>query len=190
MVSYAIFRIEIKATKRSLPDNLTRWIMTQSKGFTGKGIEKISRSVRAYVYLVLTSQVQVRSSIVSNSALAVDAQQVFKSTFKVMINEDYSIAIDIEKYQGVLEHGLSNVDFSLGIGICMLPSYLNLNIGKAKGYNTEILLSNTGMKIGSNRDINKGHKKMPVAPPDVRKIVIPAARHDLKMLTEKHNDEN
>ena len=54
-------------------------IIIQSKGFTRKGTEKISRSVKAYVYLVLTSQVQARSSIVGNSAPAVDAQQVFKS---------------------------------------------------------------------------------------------------------------
>ena len=39
------------------PDNLTRCIITQSKGFTKKGIKKISRSVRAYFYLVLTSQI-------------------------------------------------------------------------------------------------------------------------------------
>ena len=39
-----------------------------------------------------------------NSAPAVDAQQVFKSSFKALINEGYSTAIDIEKYQGVLEH--------------------------------------------------------------------------------------
>ena len=160
--------------------------MTQSKGFTRKEIEKISRPVRAYVYLVLTSQVQVRSGIVGNSAPAVDAQQVFKSTFKALINEDYSIAIDIERYQGVLEHGLSKVDFLVAIGIYMLPSNLNLNIGKTKGYNNKILVSNTDMKIGSNRDINKDHKKLP---PDVPKIVIPVAQHDLKMLTEKHNDE-
>ena len=63
---YAIFGNEVKATERSPPDNLTRWIITQSKGFTKKGIEQISRSVRAYVYLVLTSQVQARSSIVAN----------------------------------------------------------------------------------------------------------------------------
>ena len=68
----------------------------------------------------------------------------------------------------------------------MLPSNLNLNIGKKKGYNNKILVSNTDMKIGSNRDINKDHKKLPL---DVSKIVIPTARHDLKMLTEKHNDE-
>ena len=63
--------------------------------------------MRAYVYLILNSQVQARSRIVGNSAPAVNAQQVFKSTFKVLINEDYSNGIDIERYQVVLEHELS-----------------------------------------------------------------------------------
>ena len=66
--------------------------------------------------------------MVGNSASAVDAQQVFKSTFKVLINEGIGIAIDIERYQGFLEHALSKVDFSLGIGTYMLPSNLNLSI--------------------------------------------------------------
>ena len=71
-----------------------------------KGIEKISRSVRAYVYLVRSSQVPARSTVVGNSAPAMDAQRVLKSMFKAMISEDYSIGIDIEKSQGVLQHAL------------------------------------------------------------------------------------
>ena len=184
---YGIFGHDVKATEKYPPDNLTRWIIARSRGFTSEGTEKISRSVREYVYIVLTSQFQARSSIVGNSAPAVDAQQVFKSTFKALINEDYSIGIDIERYQGVLEHALSKVDFSVGTGIYILPSDLNLNIGKTKGYNNKILVSNTDMKICSNRDINKDHKKLP--PPEP-KIVIPAVRHDKpKMLNKKHNDE-
>ena len=81
---YAFFGHKVKATERSPPDNLTRWSITQSKGFTKKGIKKISRSVRAYAYLVLTSQVQVKSSIVGNSAPAVDAQQALKGMFKAL----------------------------------------------------------------------------------------------------------
>ena len=122
---YVIFGHEVKTAERSPPDNHTRWIITQSKGFTRNGIEKISRSVRAYVYLVLTSQVQERSSIVGNSAPAVDAQQVLKCTFKALINGDYSIGIDIKRYQGALEHALSKVDFSVGTGIYMLSNDLN-----------------------------------------------------------------
>ena len=99
----------------------------------------------------------------------------------------------------MLEHRLSKVDFSVGIGIYMLPSKLNLNIGKTKGYNNKILVRNTGMKIVSNKDINKDRKKLLVTPPDdTPKIVTRAAQHDpagttvlhnLKILTERHNDE-
>ena len=101
---YAIFCHEVKATERSPPDNLTK-----------KGIEQISRSVGAYVYLVLSSQVKARPSIVGNSAPAVDAQKDFRSTFKELIKEDYSIGINIERCQGVLEHALSKVEFSVDI---------------------------------------------------------------------------
>ena len=188
---YAIFGHEVKAPERSPPDNITKWIITQSKGFTKKCIEKIRRSVMAYVYLVFSSQAQARSTIVGNSVPAVDAQQLFKDTLKSLIRED--LTIDIEKYQGVLEHPLSKVDFSVRIGIYMLPSNLNLAIAKKEGYNNKILVSNTDRKTGLNKDINKDHKKFPVVKPDV-------ARHDpvgkrrpynlnLRMLTEKHNDE-
>ena len=55
-----------KATQRSLPDNLTQRIISKSRDFTGKGIGKVSRSVQAYVYSVLTSQGKARLSIVGN----------------------------------------------------------------------------------------------------------------------------
>ena len=191
---FAIFGHNAKVTERSPSDDLTRWIITQSKGFTRNGIEKISRSVRIYVYLVLTSQVQARSSIVGNSEPAVDVQQGFKGMFKALINEDNFIGIDIERYQGVLEHALSKVDFSMGIGIYMIPSNLNLSIGKTKGYNNKILVSNTGMKIGSNRDISKDRKKLTLVKPGLlpKKIAISTVRqdppHNLKMFTEKCSD--
>ena len=81
---YAIFGHEVKATRKSLSDNLTQWIMTQSKGFTKNGIEKISRSAMVYVYLVLSSQVKARSTIAGNSALPVDTQKVFKVTLSMI----------------------------------------------------------------------------------------------------------
>ena len=91
--------------------------------------------MRAYVYLVLTFQIQARSSIIGNLAPAVDAQQVFKSTFKALINEGYSIGIDTERYQGVLGHVLSKVDFCVGTGIYMLPRNLDLNIKRIQQQN-------------------------------------------------------
>ena len=54
----------------------------------------------------------------------------------------------------------------------MLPSDLNLSIGKAKGYKNKILVSTTDMKIGLNRDISRDHKKL--TPPDLFNTVISA----------------
>ena len=45
----------------------------------------------AYVYLVLSSQAQARSTVVGNLAPAVDAQQLFKDTLKSLTNENVSI---------------------------------------------------------------------------------------------------
>ena len=189
--SYAIFTTRSKATKRSPPDDVGRWIITWSRGLTRKGIEKISRSVRAYVYLVLTSQVQARSSIVGNSASAVDAQEVFKSTFKALIDEDYSISNNIQRYQDVLEHALSKVDFSVGIGIYMLPSNLNLKIGSTKGYNNKILISSAGMKIGLNIETNKEAGDVKHDASDKQPVKEhPIAQDDnSRMLAKKHDDE-
>ena len=90
----------------------------------------------------------------------------------------------------MLEHALSQVDFLVGAGIYILPSNLNLRMGKTKGYKNKILVGNTDMKIGSNKDINKDHKRLPPPDYDMSKRVIPAVRHgNPKMLTEKHNDE-
>ena len=55
---------------------LAQWIIIQSRGFTRKDLERVNKCVRVYVYLVylvLPYQVQARSSIVGNSASAVDA---------------------------------------------------------------------------------------------------------------------
>ena len=134
-----------------------------------------------------------------------DVQQIFKGPFKALINEDYSISTDTDRYQGVLEYALSKGDFSIDTGIYMLPSNLNLNLGKTIEYSNKILVSNTNMKIGSNNDINQDHKKLPMNLPETGKtegttlrINKPikdhlAVQHEQvdnpKMLPEKHNDE-
>ena len=88
-----------------------------------------------------------------------NAQQVFKNTFNVLINECYSIRVDIDRCQSVSEHALSKEDFSRSTGIYMYSSNLNLNLGKTEGYNNEIFISNLGMKIDSNKNVNQGEAK-------------------------------
>ena len=47
------------------------------------------------------------------------------------------------------------MDYSVGTNIYILPSNLNLNLGKTHVCNNKILISNTDMNIDSNKNINK-----------------------------------
>ena len=143
-----------KRTKVALPKHLTRWILKTYKGFTRIGLTMISKSVRAYVYLLLTSQVQARSKIVGKTTNAFEAQNIYMNSFEELLKSDYSIADDVARYQGVLEHAMSKVDFSVGGGVYMLPSNMNLNINKTQGFNNNILISESSYKLGLNNRVN------------------------------------
>ena len=41
-------------------DSMTQWIIEKSVGFTDVGLLRISESVRAYAYLILSSQASAR----------------------------------------------------------------------------------------------------------------------------------
>ena len=56
------------------PDSMTQWIFEKLVGFTDVGLLKISENVRAYAYLILSSQASAGSGIVGNKASALTAQ--------------------------------------------------------------------------------------------------------------------
>ena len=89
-----------------------------------------------------------------------DAQQFFKITFHALIIEDYSINVDIDRYQSILEHVLSKMDFSKGTSFYMPPNNLNLSTGKIAGYSKEILISSTETKFGSNKKYKKSRDRI------------------------------
>ena len=68
------------------PDSMTRWVIEKSVGFTDVGLLQISESVRAYAYLILSSQDSARSEIVGNTVSALTAQSVFLNNFENVVN--------------------------------------------------------------------------------------------------------
>ena len=58
-------------------DTTTQWIIEKSEGFTDVELLRISESIRAYAYLILSSQASARSSMVGNTASALTAQSAF-----------------------------------------------------------------------------------------------------------------
>ena len=134
-------------------------------GFTDIGLLRISESVRAYAYLILSSQASARSSIVKNTASALTAQSAFLNNFEDIVNRRVNIEEDIKRYQDTLSYASSKVDYSVRESIYMLPSNMALKIqtGTVR-YNNKILVSDGKFILGKNEKVNlvvpamKSHK--------------------------------
>ena len=146
-------------------DSMTRWILEKLVGFTDIGLLRISESVRAYAYLIFSSQVSARSSIVGNTASALTAQSAFLNNFEDIVNRRVNIQEDIKRYQDTLSYASSKVDYSMGWNIYMLPGNMELKIKTGTvGYNNKILISDGNFGLGKNDEVNlvvpamKSHK--------------------------------
>ena len=128
---------------------MTRWVIEKSVGFTDIGLLRISESVRAYAYLILSSQASARSGIVGNTASALTAQSAFLNNFENVVNRRVDICEDVKRYQDTLSYLSSKVDYSIGENIYMLPSDLKLKIKTGTvGYNNKIPVSNGNFILG------------------------------------------
>ena len=131
------------------PDSMTRWIIEKSDGFTDVGLLRRLESVRAYAYLILSSQPSARSSIVANIASALTAQSAFSNNFENVVNPRVDIREDIKCYQDTLSYTSSKVDYSVGQNIYMLRSNMNLKIKTGTvGYNKKTLVSDGKFSLG------------------------------------------
>ena len=153
-------------------NSFSRWIIEKSDGLTTLGLQKLFESVRDYAYLIFTSQTSTRGPIIGHEARNLDAQRTFLHTFENIVNRRVNIPEDIRRFQKTLQYAGSKVDYVIGEFICMLPSDMNLRIGKVQGYNNKILVSRTGFKIGTNLkinlDVNSKEVKMVKTEPDVK----------------------
>ena len=145
------------------PNSMTRWIIQTSNGFTDIGLVKISESIRAYTYLILTSQASARANIVGTTGNALTTQQIYLNNLENIVNRRVDLQEDIKRYQETLNYASSKVDYSVGEGLYMLPSDMNLRIKRGvAGYNNEILIS-TGLVLGKNGGVNHAKPAKPTS---------------------------
>ena len=158
------------------PDSMTQWIIETSVGFTDVGLLRISESVRAYAFLIFSSQASAKSSIVGNTASALTTQSAFLNNFENVVNRRVNIQEDIKHYQDTLSYASSKVDYSIGESIYMLPSNLKLKIKTGTvGYNNKILVSDGKFILGKNEKVNsletpaiKNHKTNSLETPTIK----------------------
>ena len=124
-------------------------------GFTDVGLLRISESVRAYAYLILSSQASARSSIIGNLASSLTAQSAFLNNFENVLNRSVDIREDVKRHQDTLSYASGKVDYSVGENLFMLPSNMQLRIRSGTvGYNNKILVSDKKFNLGKNDEVN------------------------------------
>ena len=139
---------------------MTQWIIQTSVGFTDVGLLKISESIRAYAYLILSSQGSARSSVVGNMASSLTAQSAVLNNFENVVNQRVDIREDLKHYQDTLSYASSKVDYSIGENLFILPSDMNLKIrSRTVGDNNKILISYGNFSLGKNEKVNAGLAK-------------------------------
>ena len=158
------------------PDSMTRWIIEKSVGFTDVGLLRISESVRAYAYLILSSQASARSGIVGNTESALTAQSAFLNNFEDIVNRKVDVREAIKRYQNTLSYTPSEVYYSVGEHLYMSPTDMNLKIRLGTvGYNNKILVSDEKFILGKNEKVNsleapaiKNHKTNSLETPAIK----------------------
>ena len=179
------------------PDSMTQWIIEKSVGFTDVGLLRILESVRAYAYLILSSQASARSGIVGNRASALTAQSAFLNNFEDIVNRKVDVREDIKRYQNTLSYALSKVDYSVGEHLYMLPSDMTLKIRLGTvGYNNKILMSDGNFSLWKNENVNlttlaiKNHKANSLETPTIKSTHNSKRTSDLEQKTIiSHEDE-
>ena len=172
-------------------NSFSRWIIEKSDGLTMLGLQKLSESVRDYTYLILTSETSMRGPIIGHEARNLDAQRMFLNSFENIVNSRVDILEDIQRFQKTLQYARSKVDYVIGEFIYMLPSDMNLRIGKVKNYNNKILISSPSFKIGTNLKINlDGEKDKPDVKPNKEHKPNIKLKQDVKKPDIKSNKEH
>ena len=92
-------------------DAIGSFVLDKSSGFTQAGVSRINDSILSFVWAVVGAQSQTRCSILGT----------------------VDLPSSIERYQLVLQHTRSKVDFVVGSGLYMMPSDMDLYIGTING---------------------------------------------------------
>ena len=129
-----------------------------AEGLTQAGLARINQSIEAFVYCVLGSQVNVRSSILGTGGRAKEAQSEFLVLVEDSIRQP-DLAKSVQRYQLAVDQAKVRLNFAVCPGAWLMPARMVINMGTVIGYNNQLKQAVPGMKLGVNDEVNKSTKK-------------------------------
>ena len=129
-----------------------------AEGLTQAGLARINQSIEAFVYCVLGSQVNVRSSILGSGGRAKEAQSEFLVLVEDSIRQP-DLAKSVQRYQLAVDEAKVRLDLAVCPGAWLMPARMVINTGSVIGFNNQLKQALPGMKLGVNDGVNTSTKK-------------------------------
>ena len=150
-----IYYVELDDTAHGQAD----WFCPNvAEGLTLVGLALINQSIEAFVYCVLGSQVNVRSSILGSGGRAKEAQSEFLVLVEDSIRQTY-LAKSVQRYQLAVDEAKVRLNLAVCPGAWLMPTQMVLNTGSVIGYNNQLKQAMPGTKLGVNDEVNTSTKK-------------------------------
>ena len=130
-----------------------------AEGLTQAGLSRINQSIEAFVYCVLGSQVNVRSSILGSGGRAKEAQSEFLVLVEDAIRQP-DLAKSVQRYQLAVDEAKVRLNLAVCPGAWLMPARMVINTESTVGYNNQLKQAVAGMKVGINDQVNTSTKNV------------------------------
>ena len=134
------------------------FVPKNSSGLTQAGLSRINQSIEAFVYCILGTQVNVRSSILGEGGRAKEAQTEFLTLVEDAIRQP-DLAQSVQRYQLAVDEAKVRLNLAVCPGVWLMPARMIINTESTVGYNNYLKQAIPKMKLGVNNDVNPGTKK-------------------------------
>ena len=106
-----------------------------ASGLTQAGLSGINQSIEVFVYCILGSQVNVRSSILSSGGRAKEAQSEFLVLVEDAIRQP-DLAASVQRYQLAVDQAKVRLNLAVAPMAWLMPTQMIINTESTIGYIT------------------------------------------------------
>jgi len=120
---------------------------------------RVNQSIQAFLYCILGSQVNVRSSILGSSGSAREVRCELLVLIEDAI-EQPDISKSVQRFQFAIQEAKVKLDLAITPGTWLMPSHMIINTESMVGHNNGLKRANSNMKLGVNLDVNIEQKSV------------------------------
>ena len=114
------------------PDDVPQYdwfVPSKSAGLTKAGLARINESIEAFVYCILGTQVNVRSSIIGEGGRAKEAQTEFLTLMESAISQP-DLVKSVQRYQLAVDEAKVRLNLAVAPMAWLMPANMIINTAK------------------------------------------------------------